>query len=530
MAYNVPGFQSHWQSNLSLSPRTRKLHSIWPLPTLHPYSLSFSSFFITYVPYFLPQNTKPPPPSGSPHLLFILPETLLSHSFAWLVSCHRGLGSKVTSADGRSYRPTPSTAQYSLSNDLIYPPHPSTTAWAQWGQGPWHDFGSGSQHLQWTVPLTRPTLNKQLLNEDRAVHLHHLQASDYAWPHCLWKVSLHQWNASKHPRIEMESRWTERLRAHGLFKPGFTLTTRHHVTHVILTEVLQKNKTNGSCGHLWTNHSPARVDSAPEGLECMYIYEASSLTAAQAGFQARRLPTVRSRTSAGRCRSRRSRGRPSASAPAPPPFARPPPRPRRGSLAPRALPGRSPCPGATPRPSPRRWGSRGERPALPLRRRRGPARGGARRGDGVRPPGNSQCAQSPFRKRKGPLLLASSRPRAGTAPAAVSRSSPLTTGPRRIWKSEFAALPLVRNAAPGLTGPTPTGSRAIELPAEVACLSSGPRPRPPQLSVYGRPGPAPTVLGAWLVSSRESGLGPCGSEVVALDAGLGPWAPNLLPR
>lgn len=42
----------------------------------------------------------------------------------------------------------------------------------------------------------------------------------------------------------------------------------------------------------------------------MFTYEPSSLTAAQASFQARRLPTVRSQTSAGRCRSRQSCGRP----------------------------------------------------------------------------------------------------------------------------------------------------------------------------------------------------------------------------
>jgi len=117
----------------------------------------------------------------------------------------------------------------------------------------------------------------------------------------------------------------------------------------------------------------------------MFIYEPSSLTAAQASFQARRLPTVRSQTSAGRCRSRELRSA-SPSAGAPPPFSQPIPRLCCGSLDSRALRDQRSCPGTTPRPSPRRCGSRGERPARPLRWRRGPSRGGARSNDVIWPP------------------------------------------------------------------------------------------------------------------------------------------------
>lgn len=123
----------------------------------------------------------------------------------------------------------------------------------------------------------------------------------------------------------------------------------------------------------------------------------------------------------------------------PSPASRPSPRPRRAlRAAPRALRPesrsgtfRDPHPGAEETAAAARLGSSAE--TWPRERR-----GGERRDDGLRPPGNSLCALFPFRKRERPLL-ASSRPGAGAAPAAGPGWSPLTTGPRRISESEFAA-------------------------------------------------------------------------------------------
>lgn len=54
-------------------------------------------------------------------------------------------------------------------------------------------------------------------------------------------------NTSKHP----ESRWNRGgwrgKQLHGFFKAGFQITTRHRVTFVILTELLQKDKSCYSC-------------------------------------------------------------------------------------------------------------------------------------------------------------------------------------------------------------------------------------------------------------------------------------------
>ena len=134
---------------------------------------------------------------------------------------------------------------------------------------------------------------------------------------------------------------------------------------------------------------------------------------------------------------------PSRAPKAQPPFACPWPRPHRCPPVPHAFPSPSLCPGTAPRPSPLRCGSRGERPARLLWLRRGCAGGGARRGDGKRPPGSLR-ALSPFRKRESPLLLASSCPRAPNAPAAGLESSLVETRLRRTSGSEFGAPSLVK--------------------------------------------------------------------------------------
>lgn len=132
--------------------------------------------------------------------------------------------------------------------------------------------------------------------------------------------------------------------------------------------------------------------------------------------RAPRLPTTSCGTDAGRRRCGGSRGRPSAPAQAPAPLAR---RPASAPTAPRLPPAAprfrrpDPRPGRLPATLTRAlWKLRRPPAALP-QRRRGRARGGARRGDGLGPPGNKLCAQPPFRMTDRPLLQASSRPRAG---------------------------------------------------------------------------------------------------------------------
>lgn len=66
----------------------------------------------------LPNSAKHAPPSGSSHLLLILLETRLFHSFPRLASCPRGLGSKVTpSPPGLATDPPQAPA---LSSDPPY--------------------------------------------------------------------------------------------------------------------------------------------------------------------------------------------------------------------------------------------------------------------------------------------------------------------------------------------------------------------------------------------------------------------------
>lgn len=142
---------------------------------------------------------------------------------------------------------------------------------------------------------------------------------------------------------------------------------------------------------------------------------------------------------------------------------RPALRARRGPAAPRPPATLRPVtPGSPALPAPGRvptWNlpatltrarrNRGGRPARLLQRRRGRARGGAGRGNGFGPPGNSLWVLLSFRKRERPLLV-SSRPGAGASPAAGLTSSPLTTGQRQISENEFTALLQVETHLPEL--------------------------------------------------------------------------------
>lgn len=172
-----------------------------------------------------------------------------------------------------------------------------------------------------------------------------------------------------------------------------------------------------AAGTTGTNHAPSRVDSVPEGSKARTFTKPVLLT-----------PASRPRATNGEERDSRGASplqvetrpalgaRPGPGAPRPLPDLRPD-----RSVDPRAAPrapGRSPGLGASRDPHPdaeeaaaaARLGCSAE--TWPRERR-----GGARRADGLRPPGNSLCALLPFRKRERPPL-ANIRPRAGAAPAA----------------------------------------------------------------------------------------------------------------
>lgn len=145
--------------------------------------------------------------------------------------------------------------------------------------------------------------------------------------------------------------------------------SRPRVTSVILAELLQKARgchSGAAAGQLWVaplDHAPLRADSASERLAVRPSPKPVPLTAAQAGFQAPRLPTVSCRTNAGRSRSRWSRGHPPRLPRPrhPSPAAWPPPdraaAPRRSC----ALPGPGSRAGRLPATLTRRCGSLGGR-------------------------------------------------------------------------------------------------------------------------------------------------------------------------